>query len=216
MKPYHALFETGILVLLILSFPFIAFQATAASESASVKVEPSNVYEPVGENFTITIEIENVGDLYGVDIILSWNASILRCINIKPMAGVEEHEGGILNGKTLLLSNNVSRQGDQYQIVAQSLPPAMPFSGNGSVASLEFNVLQNGTCVLELFAVLASSASSGSSHSIAHSTTNGFFGNASLQQFDWQTPALIASLVIIIVLLVGAILYVKSGRKGKS
>ncbi len=210
LKLYRRPLSACLLVLLAFSFSYVTSHATEVSAMALVKVDPSTTYATVGENFTVRIEIENVEGLYGVEITISWDNSVLKCVNATPMVGVDEHFGGILNGKVLLVANNISQYGT-YKITAASMPPAPTFNGTGTVASLEFRVIAEGTSKLELSAVLASAASTGKSTAIDRITADGFFGNTA--PFDWQTPALIASAIIVIALLAGTILYMRSGKR---
>lgn len=116
-----------------------------------VKVDPQYSYADVGEKFTINITVVNVQNLYGVEIALQWNASVLRAVHIDIQLGINQsNQDGILYDPIFIAKNETSQAEGKYFLAATSYNPAPPYNGTGNIARITFNVLAIGNCTLEL------------------------------------------------------------------
>src|SRR4030042_3027593 len=70
----------------------------ASGQSSTImKVETSNTAPKVGEAFTVTVTLTNVQNLYGVEVTLKWNPTVLPATNIDTRLGVESYMDGVLH-----------------------------------------------------------------------------------------------------------------------
>jgi len=147
-----------------------------ASPGTLVKVEPQTVSADLYQTFNVSIVVADIQDLYGFEITLNWDPTILRVVKVDNRIGVEDYPGGILHKPVIIPRDNVSQDQGLYLVLAASVNPAGSFNGTGTVAVLTFNVTSVGTCTLFLDAELASKARQNQSQPIDHQTINGYFG----------------------------------------
>ena len=124
----------------------------------TLRILPENITGVnLNENFTVFIVIENVLDLYGFDIQLRWDPSIIHCVGWELHVPVEDYPDGVLH-ETVMVVKNVVDENDNIPYAepgamgwwaATSLAPAEPFSGNGTVVTLTFQVVGQGSCKIE-------------------------------------------------------------------
>jgi len=141
---------------------------TETSSITRVEVSPSYVQTSVGSGFEVQMKIENVSNLYGFDVNLTWNPDLLALETINTTIGVETHPDGILHEPVYIFQNDTSSA--SYHLVATSLYPAPPFNGSGIVARLGFLALKIGVDSLLLDSTLGNT--SVPSQPIPHVTIN--------------------------------------------
>jgi len=103
----------------------------------------------IGTHFTVTIEVHNVENMYGLDIQIGWDTNWIRYVSHQKMIPVETYPGGILHQPTVPVKDNVDETasmpgaapGTMYWVAEASMVPAAPFSGSGIVASMEFVIV---------------------------------------------------------------------------
>ena len=161
---------------LVALFPIQAVLVQAAS-GTTVSSVPSTITPALGENFTVNITVTNVQNLYGVDVELSWNASVLQVLNVDLHLGVESHSDGVLheifpNAEIDVVENDVSSETGTYHVVATSVNPAPSFSGSGNIAVLTFTVISLGHSGLALETELADYPASEEPASLIEHTNN--------------------------------------------
>ncbi len=149
---------------------------TPMSET-KVHIEPALIEDTTlipSTNFTVELRISNVTDLYGFDIILRWNASLLSYSSHLLKIPVEDYPGGVLHEQTFLVANQVNTTAGSYWVAASSLYPAPSFNGSGAVFEITFVVLEYGEDTLD---ISKSAISNSNGESIPHSVESGYFGN---------------------------------------
>jgi len=108
-----------------------------------------------GDNFTISVIISNLtdtriidpttgvpywlGDLYGLDIALQWDPTILDYISHSVLIPIEVYPRGILHEPTTVFIDKIDEAAGTYHIAAYSLPPAEPFN-NPNQTNIVFNM----------------------------------------------------------------------------
>jgi len=124
-----------------------------------VCINPSNITGlNVNDTFTVNIMISNLngsaevvdergmtyklGDLYGFDITLSWNPSILEYISHTVKVPVETYPDGILHSPAYSIKDEVNKSAGAYRCSYASISPAEPFNGNGTIFTITFKVLK--------------------------------------------------------------------------
>ena len=124
--------------------------AGAQTSSIVVSVSPQISTGRVGETFTVNITLSNVQNLYGLDVTLNWNATVLQVVNSTSLLGVESHSDGVLHEPVSIVENSTSQTVGEYHLVATSQNPADSFNGSGTIATVTFNVTKLGHTELDL------------------------------------------------------------------
>jgi hypothetical protein len=160
--------------ILLLTFIITQAKISIATQETIVKVYPyQNVAAP-GQQFTTSIVVENVQNLFAVEVKLYWNQSILQLINKSVMLGVESNPGGVLHGQVYW---NETIEKGKYVLWGTSVGKETPsFNGSGTLVKLTFNVTGIGNCQLTLQTKLYDKPAAGSaSQPIQHSIENGYY-----------------------------------------
>ena len=147
------------------------------TSETKVHVEPALIKDTAlipSKNFTVELRISNVTDLYGFDIVLRWNASLLNYSSHSLKIPVEDYPGGVLHKPTFLVGNQVNVTAGSYWVAASSLSPAASFNGSGAVFEIAFTIIEYGEGVLDIW---KSAISDSKGESIEHSVENGYFSN---------------------------------------
>jgi len=166
----------------ILLMPFLIQVAVVkATPETVVKVEPYSSYANLGETFTINVTVADVQNLYGVDITLYWNPSILQVVSVDLRLGVESHPDGVIHESPSLpyifiAENNVNQEQGKYILAATSFAPAPSFNGTGNIVRITFSATSTGNCKLDLETELWDCPPPNQgSMPIEHTTIDGFF-----------------------------------------
>ena len=161
----------------ILLMPFLIQVAfVKAAPETVVKVEPYSSYANLGETFTINITVADVQNLYGVDITLYWNSSILQVVSVDLRLGVESHPDGVLHESLYIVENKVTQEQGKYSLGAASIAPAPSFNGTGNIVRITFSATSTGNCKLDLETELWDCPPPNQgSMPIEHTTIDGFF-----------------------------------------
>ncbi len=115
-----------------------------------VYVDPESTNVAPGGTFTIEVKVGNIEDLYGFDILFSWNPAILEYASHTMKVPVETYPDGILYSPTLLILDTVNSPGGTYNLAITSMTPAASFNGTGTAFEMTFNVLGIGTSILDI------------------------------------------------------------------
>jgi hypothetical protein len=176
----------------------------AQGSIATVNAQPSMTSPGVGQTLTVNVTISNVQNLYGVDVTLSWNTSVLKVLSATSLLGVESHPTGVLHESILVVEDSASQQAGEYTLVATSQGSAGAFSGSGTIATVTFNVTSVGHSALELETELSDHPAPGdSSNLINHNDVSGSV-DVSIPEFST-----IAALVVFLALATGALVFSK-------
>jgi hypothetical protein len=125
------------------------------SSSTAVSIVPEINTAIAGETLTVNITINNVQNLYGIDVTLNWNNSILQIVRNESRIGVETNLGGVLHNPLSIVEDSAFQETGEYRLVATSQNPADSFNGSGTIASLTFNATRTGHSDLVLKSDLA-------------------------------------------------------------
>jgi hypothetical protein len=205
----HVMFAVIFGLLALFTIQAASVQAATGTTVSSI---PSTATPALGETFTVNITVSNVQNLYGVDVALSWNASVLQVLNVDLRLGVESHPDGVLHEilpdtEIDVVENDVSAEAGTYHIAATSVNPAPSFSGSGNIAVLTFNVTKLGQTGLTLETELADYPASGETANLIEHTNN-----AGAISVIPEFPALI-TFVLILALATAAVAFSKKHLK---
>jgi hypothetical protein len=146
-----------------------------SQETPVVYVDPSTVTGLLpSQNFTVAVKIANVTNLYGFDIRLQWDPSILDYVSHVAKWPVETYPDGVLYSPGFKLKDEVNTTAGTYWLSATSLIPAPSFNGTGTFFEITFQVKAIGRCLLEIY--FHDLADKGA-QPINHTVENGFFSN---------------------------------------
>ena len=125
------------------------------SQSTTVRVMPSTVSALLGESFTVTISLSNVQNLYGLEVILNWNPTVLQGETADIRLGVESFPDGVLHESSysppiFIAENNLTQNEGEYRLVATSMSPAPSFNGSGTIVRITFDSTNLGDSALDL------------------------------------------------------------------
>jgi hypothetical protein len=169
--------------LAILLTVFLAVSAVRASPLTVVKVAPQQSNAAIGQTFSLNITIVDVQNLYGLEVTLLWNASVLEAIGIDVRLGYESHSDGVLHeipgtADVQIYENETRQDQGTYVLAASSIAPASSFNGSGIVAQVTFQAKSDQSCSLRVQAKLYDKPLPGEvSEQIPHSTEDGMFGH---------------------------------------
>lgn len=128
---------------------FVSFSISVAiglgSEPNSypvVSTYPEKIVDvDIGETFTISFVVLDIENLYGFDIKLKWDPTIIEYVSHVVMAPVESYEEGVLHDPVLLVKDEVDLATGTYWIACASMSPAEPFDGNGNFFTMTFKLV---------------------------------------------------------------------------
>jgi hypothetical protein len=151
-----------ILTLTFVSILITTFSIQAVNSQTSlttVNVVPAQNTMRIGETMIVNVTITNVQNLYGLDINLEWNNSLLQLMSANSWLGVESHPGGVLHESTdapiSVVEDDFFQEAGEYHLVATSQNPSPSFNGSGTIVTLTFNVTSIGHSALALQSELA-------------------------------------------------------------
>ncbi len=125
-----------------------------AQGTTTVKVTPAAHTLPVGGVVELLVNVENVTNLYGVDLAISFDPNVLEVIDANPnKAGVQIAAGDLL--KPDLEDINQVNNGVIGYIMTQVLPNT-PVSGSGALVRITFRGKADGTSPVSLDSILLS------------------------------------------------------------
>jgi len=114
------------------------------TEQATLQFDPRLIKVKVGRNFTISVSISDVADLYRWEFKLRWNPTFLDCVDVDE--GAFLNQGGNTFFRTLTINNT-----EGYALVNCTLKGDISgVSGDGMLAVIEFHVKDTGKCILGL------------------------------------------------------------------
>lgn len=205
----------------------IYFASSQAPSDTVVGVVPAQTSVQVGKTFVVNITVSNVENLYGLDVTLDYNNSVLRLVSAKPdssnlasaagFLGTSSIPDGVLYGAPLVNDANAIDSGclyyntslstaNEYYLFATSVNPASSFNGSGTIASLTFSVLASGHSDLRLSSMLADHPDPGetTSEAIPHSNVSGSVDVAQVPEFP-----IIAALTVLAVVVTLTLFFAK-------
>jgi hypothetical protein len=166
--------KTSIIALLFVAslLVILPIQMVKAQTTTTVTVTPQTSTPLVGQTITISIILNNVQNLYGIDVKLNWNTALLsfQTNSNQTFLGVSN---GVLNPQISMVLDSASQAAGEFHLVATSVSPATGFSGSGTIATLKFTVTSAGKSSLTLVSTLADYAPGGISEPIAHNDLSG-------------------------------------------
>jgi hypothetical protein len=135
--------------LLILLALFLTSSLAFAQEGAQVYLQSVDTTEGT---LTVDVIAENVADLYGAEFQLKYDPAVLAVQDLDAgQDGVQIETGTLLPAdQGFVVANKVEEAQGTVTFAMTLLNPAPPVSGNGPLARVRFNVLQNGLTTINV------------------------------------------------------------------
>lgn len=125
-----------------------------AQGTAFVHFEPANGTVGVGETLAVAIRVEDVSNLYGVQVHLSFDPALVQVLDADPgMEGIQVDLGPFVSPDFVAV-NEVNPSTGSIDFAYSAQPPAEPVSGSGVLATVQFQGLAPGTSSLTFNQVL--------------------------------------------------------------
>jgi len=180
---------------IVISTQSCAEAVSSLQEVPVISIDPANITAGVGEQFNISVRVDNVTGLYGLGLTFRWGVEVLDYVSHVITVPVETYPNGVLHTPTLLVKNDTERADilGIYELGVSSLGPKS-FNGSGTIFNMTFQVLMEGECY---FYVQDSELSDKSADPIDHETVDGYFyrpglGEVPIADFT-VTPDVLAS-----------------------
>jgi len=135
------------LLLLMISL----LSSAQASATSIVEVKPSTSSADVGEMFIVNVTVTDVENLYGVQVALHWDSSVLRVAEVDVRVGLSD---GVLYSPCVTAQNELNQEKGEYLYAVRSASPAPSFNGSGNIVRITFNASSFGNSTLDLEAGL--------------------------------------------------------------
>ena len=169
------------LIILLLTSSILAVNVTFAA-AAKMDVDPPLVEDiQVLNTFEVNITITNVNDLYAWEFGLSFNPVLLE-VNSVTEGPFLKTVGDLFDGT--FYRPRIQNAMGYVSALCLLLPdpdtsefPPYGASGNGVLATIEFQVIGNGTCTLDLSDTVLETITGGQNNPIPHTAADGIFDN---------------------------------------
>jgi hypothetical protein len=153
----------GIVLILVFLSTFVLpanYKRVGASGTLPyVGFTPQSLALSVGQIFQVECSVNNVTDLYGLDIEIGWDQAIIRYVSHTVTIPVETNPGGILHSPVITWDNNTSplppivAPGTMYFLDSASLLPASSFNGTGTCFMMTFQAIASGSAWINFTSV---------------------------------------------------------------
>lgn len=106
-----------------------------------LSVEPSTIRQNVSQNFSVNVSVLNVADLYGWQLKLTWNATILEAVEAVESTFLE-------SGGNTFFAPRINNSMGYVLLDCTLLGNVSGVSGKGTLSTIQFYVKGPGQCDL--------------------------------------------------------------------
>lgn len=128
----------------------------------NVSIQPATQTIGIGETTTVEVQIQDVSDLFGVDLRLSFDPSVVKVVDSNPLAEGDQVEPAefldISEGQGFVVENTADNTAGTITYAATLLSPAEPVSGSGPLLRITFEGLAEGDSAVILESALLSNS----------------------------------------------------------
>jgi hypothetical protein len=120
-----------------------------AQDTAVAHLSPTSGSFLQGDHFTIQVFIENVTDLYAVDVFLEFDPAVLQVVDSDPLAaGLQAEPLSDFLVPGFVVRNVADNSAGTVWYAVTQLNPTPPASGSGAVLAITFESLSSGSTVV--------------------------------------------------------------------
>ncbi len=154
----------SLLAVLTLVVAFIIFYINTIRPTTELYTDPQTISGTVGQDFAIDLRISNVANLYGWQLKLRWNTTILNLVNAT--------EGAFLKSRGGTFFDLATNETDHVVLYCTLLGDLLGVNGSGVLATVWFQAKEKGRSELHFYdTVLVNS----SEETITHTVRDGRF-----------------------------------------
>jgi len=159
--------KCGLIVLTILTTTMAACVPAAAPTSSTVVRFDAPSTVAAGSTFTVKVQLDNVKELAGDEVYISFNPAILEAQDADPAkSGIQVAMGALLK-PDFVAQNLVETNRGKISFAVVQLPPNQPVSGSGILATVTFKAKMAGSSPLTFDVVnLANTAGTPIDHAV--------------------------------------------------
>jgi len=126
------------------------FVSYAAAETASMTISPVTLALQPGETANLEISVDNVQDLYGIELHLKFDSQVVELVDADPSKDGVQIQAGEWLKAGFAAQNTVDNEQGTLDFAATLLNPAEPLQGTGSLVSLHVKAKGAGASTLTL------------------------------------------------------------------
>ena len=145
-----------VLLACLLISSLAAIVPSFSTEPVRVYVDPPSVVDP-GAFFNVSVKVDNLVDLAGVQFVLTWDPTLLRAVNMTEIMFHEVTPQSEWDNIWILKNEIKSGRADYsylwWDLIRASAGGYAPISGNHTMAIITFQVLGVGSCPLSFIRV---------------------------------------------------------------
>lgn len=162
----HSLWIAAVLVVVIIG---VWAGSAFAQTTGLVKIVPNEAAISVGQTIEVTIQAENMVNLYGVELVVTFDPVLLEVVDADPNRdGLQIKAGNFLNGG-LEGANTVANGNIEY--IMQQIDPNPPSNGSGPLAHIVFKGIGSGVANIKVEDLNLSDQNGNGMISAIHSAT---------------------------------------------
>ena len=136
--PKRARFWIGLVILAVTLFS-IPVGYGLAQDGATVTIDPSSSEVAVGDQTAVDIRVENVADLYGIEVHLTFDPALLEVVDADVvMPGIQVELLNSFLQPEMVVSNNADNTAGTIMCTAMQLMPSLPVTGTGDLVAITF------------------------------------------------------------------------------
>jgi hypothetical protein len=128
--------------LLLAGFGKGRVQAQLDQRAATLQVVPQVTQLAVGETSTFDLTIDEIADLYGVEVHLRFDPEALEVVDADPSTAGIQVQSGTFPAPDFVVQNQADNDAGTIDYTVVQLPPSEPGSGSGVAAVVTFRAKQ--------------------------------------------------------------------------
>lgn len=143
------------------AFSNTVLATTLKQGDTEVTVSPATTELACGEQGQVDILINDVTDLYGVDLIITFDPAVVKVVDSDPGPGINVRPGNfpdVSGGQGSIQFNAADNDVGTIKYVAIRERPAAGQTGSGTIISIQFEGVAAGTSEVKLSSVLLSNS----------------------------------------------------------
>jgi len=153
------------LIIVAILLAYVVF-SILMSNPTTLYLDPQTTEKAVGQDFVVNASVSNVVDLYGWELYLSWNKTILDVVNVTQGPFLES------GGNSPFISPTIWNENGSLLLDGLLTGNVTGVDGSGVLATIRFQVIGSGKSDLLLYGTTLVSSSQ---KSIAHTVKSGTF-----------------------------------------
>jgi hypothetical protein len=171
------------------------FTWQVAQPQTVLQVDPQELRINVGEEATVDLAIQQVSELYGIEVHLTFDPNVLQIVDADAGQEGVQIEPGTLPVPDFVVQNIADNQQGTIDYASTQLPPNEPGEGDGVIARIRIKAARPGTSQLQLDRFLLADTGG---DSIAATSRHGQVTVVANRTWIWIAIAGLVLLVIVV------------------